>query len=65
MEIYINGYVKDVSKADDIYSWEELVNIKDIVQYDESKGELQFNLGKYMEKNNISKDKVITFRFVD
>ena len=65
VEIYINGYVKDVSKADDIYSWEELVNIKDIVQYDESKGELQFNLGKYMEKNNISKDKVITFRFVD
>lgn len=63
VEVYLNGYVKDTSKADKTYTWEEFENMKDIVQY--SEGELKFNLGKYMENNKILEDKVITFRFVD
>ncbi len=63
IEVYLNGYVKDTSKADKTYTWEEFENMKDIVQY--SEGELKFNLGKYMENNKILEEKVITFRFVD
>lgn len=65
VEIYLNGYVKDSSKADKTYSWDEFLKINDIVKFDENKDELKFDIGKYMENNKISADKVITFRFID
>ena len=50
---------------DPTYSWDEFLKLNGIAKYDENKEELKFNLGKYMENNKISEDKVITFRFVD
>ncbi len=70
VEIYLSGYVKDSSKADNTYSWEEFLALKNqdknnIVQYNESEGTLKFNLGKYMEEEKISENKIITIRFVE
>ena len=68
IEIYLNGYESGVSKPNKTYSWSEFLKIKnskgeEITSF--SDGCLNFNLGKYMEAEKISADKVITFRFVD
>ena len=46
------------------YSWEKFIDLSEVT-YDEENGTIMFDVGTYMEDNDISADETITLRFVD
>lgn len=67
IEIYLNEYKYGESTPDKTYSWDEFLKLsgENVVTYNENDNNMKFDLTKYMEKEKISLNKVITIRFID
>ena len=63
VEIYTDYGGSDESLVKS-YSWEEFIALSEVT-YDEGNGTITFDVGTYMEDNDISADETITLRFVD
>ena len=64
VEIYTTPYVVNTTKTYKTYTWEEFIELKGYVTYDESNGELTFKLRDYITDEGISENTPITIRFV-